>query len=114
MARQTTRLRTQRPPPGPRISLSSAVDATAAVTLDLSTYSRGRSSEALGDPPYRPTAHNATRDLFALLKPQRYRSPPTRRWSNASIDSQDPMDAALVPPRIENAVTNQLAINARC
>src|SRR5208282_5412015 len=99
MARQTTSLRTRRPPPGARISLAGAVGAAAAVTLDLSTYSRGRSSEALGDPPYRPTDHDAARDLFALLKPQRYRSSPAWRWSNPSIDCQDPIDAALVPPR---------------
>ena len=35
---------------------------------------------------------------FALLKPQRYQSPPAWRWSNPSIASQDPIDAALVPP----------------
>src|SRR5262249_23110492 len=31
-------------------------------------------------------------------KPQRYQSPPAWRWSNPSIASQDPIDAALVPP----------------
>src|SRR5262249_55348541 len=41
---------------------------------------------------------NAPRNLFALLKPQRYQSPPAWRWSNPSIASQDPIDAALVPP----------------
>src|SRR5262249_39843509 len=40
----------------------------------------------------------AWRNLFALLKPQRYLSPPAWRWSNPSIASQDPIDAALVPP----------------
>src|SRR5262249_20851013 len=30
--------------------------------------------------------------------PQRYQSPPAWRWSNPSIASQDPIDAALVPP----------------
>src|SRR5262249_15609750 len=50
------------------------------------------------DPPYRPTGGNAARNLFALLKPQRYQSPPAWRWSNPSIASQDPIDAALVPP----------------
>jgi len=98
MARQATRLRAQRPLPCAHISLACAVGAAAAITLDLSTYSRGRSSEALGDPPYRPTDDNATRNLFAFLKPQRYRSSPTWRWSNPSIDGQDPINAALVPP----------------
>src|SRR5262249_13497368 len=41
---------------------------------------------------------NASRNLFALLKPQRSQSPPAWRWSNPSIASQDPIDAALVPP----------------
>src|SRR5262249_40860299 len=47
---------------------------------------------------YRPTGGNAPRNLFALLKPQRYQSPPAWRWSNPSIASQNPIDAALVPP----------------
>src|SRR6266516_3368635 len=98
MARQATRLRAQRPLPGAPISLACAVGSVAAVTPYLSTDSRGRSPKALCDPPYRPTGGNATRDLFALLKPQRYRSSPAWRWSNSSIESQDPIDAALVPP----------------
>src|SRR6516164_7600614 len=81
-----------------RLSASLAVGAAAAVTPDLSADSRGRSFEALCDPPYRPTGGNAPRNLFALLKPQRYQSPPAWRWSNPSIASQDPIDAALVPP----------------
>src|SRR5262249_33962978 len=60
--------------------------------------SGGGWSEALCDPPYRPTGGNASRNLFALLKPQRSQSPPAWRWSNPSIASQDPIDAALVPP----------------
>src|SRR6266849_2473657 len=98
MARQATRLRAQRPLPCARISLAGAVSAAASITLDLSTYSRGRSSEALGDPPYRLTGGNATRNLFAFLKPQLYRSSPAWRWSNPAIAGQDPINAALVPP----------------
>src|SRR5271169_4884426 len=98
MACQATRLRAQRPLPGARISLACAVGLAAAVTPYLSTYSRGRSSEALCNPPYRPTGGNTTRDLFALLKPQRYRSSPAWCWSDSSIESQDPIDAPLVPP----------------
>src|SRR5215469_15018964 len=98
MARQATRLWAQCPPPGALISLAGAVGAAAAVTPDLSADSRGRSFEALCDPPYRPTGGNASRNLFALLKPQRSQSPPAWRWSNPSIASQDPIDAALVPP----------------
>src|SRR5215813_4628279 len=98
MARQATRLWAQGPPPGALISLAGAVGAAAAVAPDLSADSCGRSFEALCDPPYRPTGGNAPRNLFALLKPQRYQSPPAWRWSNPSIASQDPIDAALVPP----------------
>src|SRR5215472_18550940 len=98
MARQATRLWAQCPPPGALISLAGAVGAAAAVTPDLSADSCGRSFEALCDPPYRPTGGNAARNLFALLKPQRSQSPPAWRWSNPSIASQDPIDAALVPP----------------
>src|SRR6266705_2046802 len=98
MARQATRLRAQRPLPGAPTSLACAVGSPAAVTPHISPDSRRRSPEALCDPPYRPTGGNATRDLFALLKPQRYRSSPAWRWSNSSIESQDPIDAALVPP----------------
>src|SRR6266568_3933527 len=98
MARQATRLRAQRPLPGAPISLACAVGSAAAVTPYLSTDSRARSPQALCDPPYRPTGGNATRDLFALLKPQRYRSSPAWRWRNSAIESQDPIDAALVPP----------------
>src|SRR5581483_7545806 len=97
MTRQATRLRAQCPLPGARISLACAV-GTAAITPYLSTYRRGRSAKALCDPPYRPTSGNATRDLFALLKPQCYRSSPAWCWNDASIESQHPVDAALVPP----------------
>src|ERR1051326_6511809 len=98
MARQATGLRAQCMLPGAPISLAGAVSAAAAVTPYLSTDSRGRSSEVLCDPPHRSTGGNATRDLFTLLKPQRQRSSPAWRWSNAAIDSQDSIDAALVPP----------------
>src|SRR5271169_1419806 len=97
MASQATGLRAQRPLPGVRISLACAVAAATAVTPDLSTDRRGRSSEALRDPPHRPTGGNATRDLFALGKPQRSRTSPARCRSNSSLDSQHPIDAAFVP-----------------
>jgi hypothetical protein len=83
------------------------IAAVVAVTLSnrvilrraIRGYSRSFCRrEALCDPPDRPTGGNATRDLFALLKPQRCRSSPAWRWSNSSIESQDPIDAALVPP----------------
>src|SRR5664279_4244290 len=78
--------------------LACAVSAAATVTPYLSTYRRGRSLEALCNPPYRPAGGNTTRDLFALLKPQRYRSSPAWSRSDSSIESQHPIDAALVPP----------------
>src|SRR5712691_10888453 len=54
--------------------------------------------EAHGNSAYRSTRGDPTRDLFALLKPQRYRSSPALSWGNPSVESQDPIDAALVPP----------------
>src|SRR5262245_19962650 len=98
MARQATRFGTQCPRPGAPISLACAVRAAAAVASDLSTYGRGRSSEVLCDLPYRLAGSYAARDLYALLKPQRYSSSPAWRWSNSSINSQYPIDTALVPP----------------
>src|SRR5580765_883968 len=98
MTRQATRLRTQRPLPGTHLSLACAVGAAAAVTPYLSAYSRWRSSEALCNLPHRLTGGNATRDLFALVEPQCYQSSPAWRRSNSSIESQDPIDTALVPP----------------
>src|SRR5213595_1377843 len=97
MARQATGLRAQRLLPGVPISPTGAVGAAAAVTPDLPADGRRRSCKALCDPPYRPTSGNATRDLFALLKPQRARSSPPWRRSNAAIECQHPIDAALVP-----------------
>src|SRR6185369_8991195 len=98
MTRQATRLRTQRPLPGTHLSLACAVGAAAAVTPYLSAYSRWRSSEALCNLPHRLTGGNATRDLFALVEPQCYQSSPAWRRRNSSIESQDPIDTALVPP----------------
>src|SRR5665213_503848 len=98
MAREATRLRAQHPLPGARISLACAVSAAAAVTSYLSTYRRGRSPESLCDPPYRLTGGIAARDLFALFKPQRCRSSPAWHRSDSPIESQHPIDAALVPP----------------
>src|SRR6516165_1023854 len=97
MACQAIRLRAQRPFPSALVSPTCAVGAAAAVTPDLSTYRRRRSSKALCNPPHRLTSGNAPRNLFALLKPQRQRSSPPRRWGDPSIDSQDPIDAALIP-----------------
>ena len=98
MARQATRLRARRPLPGAPISLACAVGGATAVTPDLPTYGRGRSSEVLCDLPYGPTSGNATRYLFTLLKPQRYGSSLAWCRSNSSIDGQDPINAAFVPP----------------
>src|SRR5688572_18524487 len=98
MARQATRLWAQRPLPGMRLSLVCTVGAAAAVTPYLSTDRRGRSPEALCDVPHRPTGGDATRYLFALFAPQPDPSSAAWRRSNPSIESQDPIDAALIPP----------------
>src|ERR1700756_3011095 len=98
MASEATTLRAQRPLPGAPIGLPRAVGAAPAITPDLPTDSRGRSAKALCDPPYRATGGKPPRDLLAFLKPQRSRSSPARLRSNATIDSQDTIDTALVPP----------------
>src|SRR6476659_6243716 len=98
MASQATGLRAQRPFPGVPIGPARAISAATAVTLYLSTDGRGRSSEDLCDPPYRPTGGNTTRDLFALLKPQRSPRPPPGHWRDPAFDSQHPINTALVPP----------------
>ena len=98
MARQATRLRAQCPLPGTRLSFACAVGAAATVTPYLSTDSRGRSPEPLCDLPHRLTGRNTTRNLFALIAPQRYPSSAAWRRRNSSVESQDPIDTALVPP----------------
>src|ERR1700758_2675411 len=98
MASEATTLRAQRPLPGAPIGLARAVGAAAAITPDLPTDSRGRSSKALCEPPHRSTGGNTSRDLLAFLKPHRARSAPARLRSNATIESEDTIDAALVPP----------------
>jgi hypothetical protein len=59
---------------------------------------QGRSFETSCDPTDRPASRNLTGNLFALLKLQRRHSSATRRWSDPSIESHDPLDAGLVPP----------------
>src|SRR3990167_1781394 len=98
MARQATRLRTQRPIPSIRISLAGAVCATSSVPPDLPTYRRGRAPEPRRDPAYRSTRGNPARDLLTLLQAESHRRSPARRWRNASVQSQDSVDPALVPP----------------
>src|SRR6516162_3231604 len=98
MARQATRLWAQCPPPGALISLAGAVGAAAVVTPDLSADSRGDRSRPCAIRRIDRPAAMPREISFALLKPQRYQSPPAWRWSNPSIASQDPIDAALVPP----------------
>src|SRR6516165_8664711 len=90
--------RAQRPLPGAPIGLARPIGAAAAIAPNLPTDSRGRSSKALCDPPPRPTGGNTPRDLLAFLKAQRSRSSPARLRSNATIESQDTIDTALVPP----------------
>src|SRR5262245_1933706 len=98
MARQATRLRAQCPLPGTRLSFACAVGAAATVAPYLSTDSRGRSPEPLCDLPHRLTGRNTTRNLFAFIAPQRYPSSAAWRWRNSSVESEDPIDTALVPP----------------
>src|SRR6516225_3438852 len=57
-----------------------------------------RASKPLCNLAYRPSNGNATRYLFALFKLQCCWSSSAWRGSNASIDCQHPINAALVPP----------------
>src|SRR5229473_8067380 len=98
MARQATRLRTQRPIPSVRISFAGAVCATSSVPPDLPTYRGGCAPEPRRNPAYRSTRGNPARNLLTLLQPQRHRRAPTCCWGNASIQSQYAVHAALVPP----------------
>src|SRR6266851_5078336 len=98
MGGQTARLRTQRPIPSVRISFACAVCAASSVPPDLPTYRRGRAPKPRRDPAYRSTRGNPARDLLTLLQRQRERRSPACRWGNASIQRQDTVDAALVPP----------------
>src|SRR5216683_4891154 len=98
MGGQTTRLRTQRHLPSVRISLAGAVCATSSVPLEFPTHRGGRAAEPRRNPAYRSTRGNPARNLLTLLQPQRHRRPPACRWGNSSVQRQDPVDAALVPP----------------
>ena len=80
------------------VSASLARSAAATVTPYLSTDSRGRSPEPLRHLPHRLTGRNTTRNLFALIAPQRYPSSAAWRRRNSSVESQYSIDTALVPP----------------
>src|SRR5512147_2422111 len=98
MKRQATRFGAQCPLPSLPISRTRTIGFATAIPPDLPAHRRWPTSEVAGDPPDRPTSRNATRNLFALLKPQRRYSPAARYRRNATIESQYPIDAALVPP----------------
>src|SRR5262249_16120852 len=98
MERQATRLRAQRPLPGAPLSRVCTVSLRTAVASNLPAYRRWRSFETSCDPTDRPAGRNLTGNLFALLKLQRRHSSATRRRSDPSIESHDPLDAGLVPP----------------
>ena len=53
---------------------------------------------ALGDLPQRPPHHNATGNLFPLLKSQGCHSSAARRRRDPSMQYNDPLNAGLVPP----------------
>ena len=71
---------------------------TAVASANLPAYRRWRSFETSCDPTDRPAGRNPTGNLFALLKLQCRHSSATRRRSDPSIESHDPLDAGLVPP----------------
>src|SRR6267378_2718751 len=94
---QATALRALPALPGACIGLTCSIGTASAVTPDLSAHGRGCSSQGLCDSPYRATGRNAARDLFAFLQPQCCGSPAARCWRDSAIESQYPIDAALVP-----------------
>src|SRR6267143_381773 len=98
MGGQATRLGTQRHLPSVRISLAGAVCATSSVPPDLPTYRGGRAPEPRRNPAYRSIRGNPARNLLTLLQRQCDRRSPACRWGNSSVQRQDPVDAALVPP----------------
>src|SRR5262245_29075940 len=93
-----TKLRAQRPLPGAPLGPVCTVSLRTAVASNLAAYRRWRSFETSCDPTDRPAGRNLTGNLFALLKLQRRHSPATRRRSDPSIESHDPLDPGLVPP----------------
>ena len=64
------------------------------VASNFPAYRRWRSFETSCDPTDRPAGRNPTGNLFALLKLQCRHSSATRRRSDPSIESHDPLDAA--------------------
>jgi hypothetical protein len=98
MERQATRFGAQRLIPSPPVGQACTIELAAAVPPDLSADRRWRASKVAGDPPNRPASRNTTRNLFALLKPQRRYSPAARYRRNAAIESKYPVDPALVSP----------------
>ena len=98
MERQATRLRAQRPLPGAPLGPVCTVSLRTAVASNFPAYRRWRSFETSCDPTDRPAGRNPTGNLFALLKLQCRHSSATRRRSDPSIESHDPLDAGLVPP----------------
>src|SRR5713101_4050753 len=98
MSDQATRLRTQGPLPGARISFTGAVGATSPVAHYLPTDRGGRAPKRRRNPAYRSTRGNAARDLLALLQAESQPSSPAHRGGNASIQSQYAVGPALLPP----------------
>src|SRR5262249_54767411 len=102
---QATRLRAQPPPPGAPLGPVCTVSLRTAIASNLPAYRRWRSFETSCDPTDRPAGRNPTGNLFALLKLQRRHSSATRRRSDPSIESHDP----LRPGRAEAIAALQIA-----
>src|SRR5258708_19334352 len=98
MERQATGLREQRPLQGALLGPVCTISLRTAVASNLPAYRRWRSFETSCDLTDRPAGRNPTGNLFALLKLQCRHSSATRRRSDPSIESHDPLDAGLVPP----------------
>src|SRR2546430_4024280 len=109
MAGQTTWLWTQRQLPSARVCFGGAVRPSATMARHLSTYVRGRASQAGRDAANRSPASNPARNLFPLIKHQRHRTAPASYRRDASIERQDMMDRALSPFQCTGDIARALA-----
>src|SRR5215470_5942551 len=109
MAGQTTWLGAQRPLPGARVRLGSAVRASPPVARNLPTYRRRRAPQAGRDAPNRSTRSDPARNLFAFTQYQRHRAAPAGYRRDASIERQDMVDRALGPGQCPRDIARALA-----
>src|SRR5512136_2941547 len=109
MAGQTTWLGAQRPLPGARVRLGSAVRASPPMARNLPTYRRGRAPQAGRDAANRSTRRNPARNLFALIRHQGHWGAPASYRRDSSFERQNMVDRALGPGQCAGDITRALA-----